>query len=246
MVFARESQLIINIIRRIFRYIASRLMRLSGVESELLSLRKRLEKISYEMDNGQLQTGWLHVQSLLSKGKLNNLHEAEFKIYSQWGDDGIIQYLVRNISIRNQSFLEFGVSDYRESNTKFLLLNNNWKGVVFDSDEKNITKIRQAEWYWRHDVGALPVWVTRENINEQLSSAGLRGDIGLLHIDIDGNDYWVWESITEILPTIVCIEYNSVFGSERAVSVPYRPDFDRFKAHDSGLFLEPLLVLCAI
>ena len=59
------------------------------------------------------------------------IRDAEFKVYSQWGDDGIIQYLIQNIPIKHRRFVEFGVADYRESNTRFLLQNNNWSGLVW-------------------------------------------------------------------------------------------------------------------
>ena len=61
-------------------------------------------------------------------------------------------------------------------------------------------------------------------------------EIGLLHIDIDGNDYWVWEALGAIEPAIAIVEYNSVFGPERAITVPYQPDFDRTRAHPSNLY----------
>src|SRR5579859_5594583 len=56
----------------------------------------------------------------------------EFKVFSQWGDDGIIQYLVNRLDIPNQTFIEFGTENYTESNTRFLLINNNWSGLVMD------------------------------------------------------------------------------------------------------------------
>jgi hypothetical protein len=78
--------------------------------------------------------------------------------------------------------------------------------------------------------------ITRENINGVIAAAGFSGPIGLLHIDIDGNDYWVWKAINIVQPTIVIVEYNSVFGSKYAVSVPYDPTFNRTQAHYSNLF----------
>lgn len=79
-------------------------------------------------------------------------------------------------------------------------------------------------------------FVTRENIDQLLEENGVTGEIGLLSIDIDGMDYWVWKAIEVVDPAIVVIEYNYRFGSEDAVTVPYRPDFDRREAHHSILY----------
>lgn len=168
--------------------------------------------------------------------QLDNIADAEFRVFSQWGEDGIIQYLLSKIPISNKVFLEFGVEDYRESNTRFLLMNNNWSGLVIDCDRQNVARIKASNLYWRNDLTAECEFITRENINLVIEKAGFRGDIGLLSIDIDGNDYWVWEAIDIISPRIVVIEYNNVFGKERAVTIPYRPDFDRARAHYSNIY----------
>src|SRR5215212_2223713 len=58
------------------------------------------------------------------------VRDAEFRVFSQFGEDGIIQYLIQNVPIENELFIEFGVQDYRESNTRFLLCNDNWRGLI--------------------------------------------------------------------------------------------------------------------
>jgi hypothetical protein len=176
------------------------------------------------------------VQSYKSRGLILNLHQAEFKVFSQFGDDGIIQYLVHRSQPLPDTFVEFGVGNYRESNTRFLLLNNNWRGLVLDGDEDSINYIQQDEIYWRHTLTACHVFITRENINELFQEAGFAGEIGLLSIDIDGNDYWVWEKIAIVDPVIVIVEYNSIFGPNLVVTIPYDPQFARHQAHYSGQF----------
>lgn len=172
----------------------------------------------------------------LKVSSIRNIHEAEFKVFSQWGDDGIIQYLINRIEIPVKKFIEFGVGDYSESNTRFLLLNDNWSGLVMDCSQKNVDSIKNDEIYWKHDLTAAHTFATAENINSTLSAAGFTGEAGLLHIDVDGNDYWVWKAIDCISPAIAIIEYNSLFGPERAITVPYDPEFNRMKAHHSGLY----------
>ena len=165
-----------------------------------------------------------------------NIHDVEFSVFSQWGDDGIIQYLIHAINIENETFIEFGVGNYLEANTRFLLINNNWKGLIFDGTEKNIHYVQNDSIYWKFDLTAKPLFITKSNINEAIKSAGFEGKIGLLHIDIDGNDYWIWEHIQVVDPEIVIMEYNSVFGNKSAISVPYKDDFFVSKEHFSNLF----------
>jgi hypothetical protein len=169
-------------------------------------------------------------------GPRRPLRDAEFQVFSQWGDDGIIQYLLHQVPSLPEVFVEFGVQDYRESNTRFLLMHDNWSGLVMDGSEQFVSFIQSEDIYWRYDLTAVASFLTRENINDVIRGAGFSGPIGILSVDIDGNDYWVWEAIDVVDPTIVIVEYNSVFGPDRAVSVPYDPGFVRTKAHSSNLF----------
>jgi hypothetical protein len=171
------------------------------------------------------------------KGKtITSLSEVEFKVFSQCGDDGIIQWLIHNIDCPNKTFIEFGVEDYRVSNTRFLLMNNNWSGLVIDGSKKNVGRIIKSEYYWKFDLIAKEAFIDAENINNLIAQADFKKEVGILHIDLDGNDYWVWKAITNISPIIVILEYNSVFGIERAITVPYDKKFVRNKAHYSNLY----------
>lgn len=197
-----------------------------------------------------------HEQLLLQNGKLlanaqhtwnvKKISDAEFQVFSQWGDDGIIQYLIKKVEPES-SFIEFGVEDYKESNTRFLLHNNNFKGLVIDGSSKHIQKIKQSNEYWKFDLTAVHSFITAENINEIFESNGFVGHIGILSIDIDGNDYWVWKAINSVKADIVIVEYNSVFGAERTITVPYDPKFVRANAHHSLLYAgTSLAALCQL
>lgn len=165
-----------------------------------------------------------------------NINDHAYKVYSQWKEDGIIQYLINNIEIKNKVFIEFGVENYTEANTRFLLVNNNWSGLVIDGGQKNIDYIKKDNIYWRHNLKAECAFITAENINTLFSKNGIGGDIGILSIDIDGNDYWVWQAIDSISPRIVIIEYNSRLGMGKSITVPYNPKFYRLSAHYSGIY----------
>jgi hypothetical protein len=164
------------------------------------------------------------------------LSSAEFRVFSQWGEDGILQAIVNAVNPANRTFIEFGVQDYRESNTRFLLVNNNWSGLVLDGSEFNINYSRNDPIYWQYNLKAECQFITRDNVNDIFRRCGISGEIGLLSVDIDGNDYWVWKSITSVNPAVVVTEYNARFGPDRAVTTPYAWDFVRSNAHYSQIY----------
>lgn len=184
----------------------------------------------------KLLFGKVLADSIANRKHVADLSQVEFRVFSQFGDDGIIQYLISQLRPKIPAFVEFGVQNYREANTRFLLQNNNWCGLVIDSSCEDIDAIKNDWYYWRHSLTALCKLVTRDNINALLLGSGMEGEIGLLHIDIDGNDYWVWEAIDVIQPVIVIAEYNSLFGRDRAITIPYSDNFNRVDAHFSGLY----------
>jgi hypothetical protein len=205
--------------------------------SKIDRARSALRK--YATYNGELQLlaqGRLMAELLKTKNDIKSLAEVEFKIFSQWGDDGIIQWLTHHLELRSKTFVEFGVSDYVESNTRFLLMNNNWSGLVMDGSPRNVDQIVKASYFWQYDLTAKAAFVDKENVNDLIQSAGLPKEIGLLHIDIDGNDYWIWQAIHVVQPTVVILEYNSVFGAERSITIPYDKAFQRTRAHKSNLY----------
>ena len=164
------------------------------------------------------------------------LRGKEFRVFSQWGEDGILQFLTREVPIERRAFIEFGVENYVESNTRFLLVNDDWSGLVIDGSADNIRYIREDPIYWRHNLKAECRFVTRENIDRILLDNGMSGEVGLLSIDIDGNDYWVWKEITAVSAAIVVVEYNARLGPEAVLTVPYDPAFVRAVADGSNIF----------
>ena len=163
-----------------------------------------------------------------------SLREAEFKAYSQFGEDGVIQWLLARVPIASRNFIEFGVGDYRESNTRFLLEHDGWSGLILDSGTGHVRFVEDTGLAWRGVIDARSAFITAENIGDLL--AGQPADTGLLSVDVDGMDYWILSAITTIRPRILICEYNSLFGPDRAVSVPYAPTFDRTAAHHSTLY----------
>lgn len=168
--------------------------------------------------------------------KLDSLEEAEFQVFSQFGEDGIIQWLIHNVVIQNKTFVEFGVEDYTEANTRFLLMNNNWSGLVMDGSEENINQLAKWNCLWKYDLSIKAAFITKGNINKLITDAGFKGDIGILSIDLDGNDYWILNAIDCVSPRILICEYNSIYGNEQKVCVPYDKEFVRSRVHYSNLY----------
>ncbi|MBD2269310.1 hypothetical protein H6F62_11165 [Anabaena sp. FACHB-1391] len=201
---------------------------LGAIFDKVISIQNKLIKI-------QETLGRIESRQLQSLDKLE-LQDNEFQVFSQWGEDGIIQMLLRHIEIPNKIFIEFGVENYTESNTRFLLINDNWAGLVIDGSPENISYIKQDSIYWQRNLKAVQAFIDQDNINKIIAENGIKGEIGILSIDIDGNDYWVWQAIDVVAPAIVIIEYNSIFGKDKAVTIPYDPSFVRSEAHYSMLY----------
>jgi hypothetical protein len=179
--------------------------------------------------------------------ELADLREAEFKVFSQFGDDGIVDALVARLGLPPEAerFVEIGVEDYREATTRFLLVHRNWRGLIVDRSDAHVQRLRESSLLWRHDLQAVTAAVEPDNVNELLRQHGFDRDLGLLCVDVDGSDYWIWEAV-EAEPALVVVEYNSVFGSARAVTVPYERGFDRTRAHHSNLYFGASLPALAL
>jgi hypothetical protein len=192
------------------------------------SLYRDLELVRY--NQGQ-------ILAELNRNKQSaNLQDYEFSVYSQWGEDGIIQRLLSLLPIANRTFIEFGVEDFNEANCRFLMAHDHWRGFVLDGSPRWIAKLRNADWFWKYDLRAEHAMVTRDNVNELLTKSGFDRDLGILSIDVDGVDYWLLEAVTAFEPRIIIMEYNALFGPERAITVPYDAAFSRRAKHYSELY----------
>ena len=197
---------------------------------EVDKVRRQNEQLEWRLQRMHRACGRIEMRQLADAP---TLQEAEFQGFSQWGEDGAIQWLLRRVPVERKFFVEFGVEAYHEANTRFLLTDCGWSGLVIDGDPGQVQIIRQSTYHWFHDLRAVASFVTAENIDDLLRENGASGDIGLLSIDIDGMDWHVWNAITASQPRIVICEYNSLLGDERAVTVPYDPAFQRARAHHS-------------
>lgn len=147
-----------------------------------------------------------------------------FKVFSQCDEDGIIQEIFRRVGTTNRTFIEFGVETGVECNTVKLLLDG-WRGLWLDGSTTGIANIRTNFSTFFNDgrLQALEAFINAENINSLFEQGGITGNIDLLSIDIDRNDYWVWKAIEVVQPRVVVIEYNASLRPPLSLVIPYEP-----------------------
>lgn len=205
-----------------------RLQRFLDIAPRLLQLDRRVEEI--KMNQGRILT------AMQRTGASGPLWQHEFKVFSQWGEDGIIQYLVNHLDIRHSTFIEFGVEDFAESNCRFLMMKDQWHGFVIDGSPANIQRLKASYFFWQHQLNCAAAFITRENVAELLELSGFNKELGILSVDIDGVDFHVLEELGAWRPAILIVEYNDAFGWERPVSVPYDAAFVRRQKHLSNQY----------
>ena len=108
-----------------------------------------------EIDRIRQTLGRMENRQLAALPQDGPLNAYEFGASSQWGEDGIIQHLLRHVCIQHRIFVEFGVESYVEANTRFLLVNDNWSGLVLDGAVENIATIRRDPIYWQRNLKAV-------------------------------------------------------------------------------------------
>lgn len=167
---------------------------------------------------------------------ISNLKDVEFKVFSQWGEDGIIEWLISKLKKIPEVFLEIGTEDYVESNTRFLLQNRNWDGYLIEANNEDVKKIKKKKFFWKHNLKISNLFINKENINKELVKMKIPKKIGLLSIDIDSIDYWVLKEINKIDPVIIICEFNPLFGEKKEITVRYKKKFIRKDEHYSNLF----------
>ena len=172
------------------------------------------------IDRKLAQTYSLQIEEYLYQNLFNNpryqqadkLNRFEFQAFSQFGEDGIIQEIFKRIGVTNRFFVEFGVENGSETNSTYLLYQD-WQGVWIDGSPENTAIINHSfsKLVGRKKLKAITSFITAENIENLFQQGEVPTEFDLLSIDIDRNDYYVWDAIKNYKPRVVIIEYNSIF-----------------------------------
>ena len=167
--------------------------------------------------------------------KIENLNDLDYKIFSQFGEDGIIDYLLKSLNISSPKFVEIGVGDYSECNTRYLFETTQPKGMIIDCIKNFEQKVKQNINLWKGDLTIIEKKINSANILDTLQQKNFLNNLDLFVIDIDGIDYWVLKKLPKNFSKIIIVEYNATFGPELEVTVPDQEDFDRSIYHYSNL-----------
>lgn len=166
-----------------------------------------------------------------------SLADVETRVFSQWGEDGILDFLLERLAVPRPRCLEIGVGDYLEANTRLLVELRGAAAVVVDASPRLVARVNSDDIAWRGTVVPVQMFVTRSNILDPLQEVHrLGGTPDLVSIDVDGMDYWLLDALPLDGCSIVVAEYNAVLGSTRPVTVPYSERFSRYAAHYSGIY----------
>ena len=160
-----------------------------------------------------------HLRAL---ARFSDLNAFERKIYSQNGEDGILHELLFRVG-RDRYFVEFGVWDGSECNTALLAEWYGWHGLLIEGDPILAEGLRSRHRVREDDVKVMCEFITRENIVDLFRRGGVPEEFDFLSIDIDGNDYWVWEALDAYRPRVVVIEYNGSLPAQSFWIMRYNP-----------------------
>lgn len=147
------------------------------------------------------------------RSDLTDLRAWESGTYSQFGEEGVIAGIFDAIGVRHRYCVEFGAKDGEAiSNTAHLRKALGWDALLMEGDPK-----------WR-GAGVHTEFVTAENVQALFAKYGVPPQFDLLSIDVDGNDYWIWNALSDFVPRVVVVEYNIFFSLDVAKVIRYRPD----------------------
>lgn len=154
----------------------------------------------------------------------------ERSICSQNGEDGVIAEILARIGVASRWFVEFGIEDGSQGNCVTLARDHGWSGLFIEVDDANYA-ILADRWKDRPEVRTLHALVTADTITALFAEAGVPSEPDVLSIDVDGNDYWIWEALEGYRPRIVVIEYNASLDPAATVAMP-RDDDHRWDGTD--------------
>lgn len=152
---------------------------------------------------------------------LPSLDEVQFRVFSQNREDGILLYFFI-IGTQNKTYVEIGAGNCQQFNTANLAINHGWRGLMLDGNKENVNSGKA--FFGRHpDTCLWPptvsnAWITRDNINELISSNCYSGEIDLLSLDIDGNEYWIIDALDVVQPRVIIAEYQFEWGPTISVT----------------------------
>lgn len=160
----------------------------------------------------------------------------EYSVFSQNGEDGIINFLLSMCKKKNRYFVEIGAADGLENNSANLAIVRKFSGIMVEGDPASSWRSKILGEF-NMGVDHLNTFVTLKSLPDIIRRMRYP-DPDFLSIDIDGNDYWILNAFLncQVRPKIICVEYNSTYGPEKSVTIPYQENFYFKSANPSGLY----------
>jgi hypothetical protein len=208
----------------------------------MFNLKKLLKKFSNisikqrEFDNIKIQIAknfFLNLQ--LNIKNIKNINQVFYKVFSQNGEDGIIQYILHSLRINNPKFVEIGTESYKESNTRYIYETNCCDGLIIDGYKNLEEEVSQFLSLYKGNLRIFNNMIESDSIIKILKQFNFDKDLDIFSIDIDGIDYWVIKQLPTKLSKIFIAEYNPFFGPELEITVPNIKNFNRTNYHHSNL-----------
>jgi len=179
----------------------------------------------------QISNQYRLMKKNFSPSEMPSMNDVGFKVHSQFEEDGILLYIFSMIGAKSKKVLEICAGEGIESMSANLIINHGWEGLLFDGDKKLVENglkfFGQNEMTWLHPPIFKQAWITRENSNDLISKNGFSGEIDLLSLDLDGNDYHIMEAMNVVKPRVIICETHNAIPSEKALTIPYKSDFNR-------------------
>ena len=191
--------------------------------------QRKLDQVKIQI----AQTFFLNLE--LNLDKIENLETVNYKVFSQHGEDGIIQYLIKRLNLKEIKFVEIGTEDYSESNTRYIYQTMNCEGLIIDPYKNLKNQIQKHISLSSNKLKIHNDYINKENILEILKKNNFEKNMDLFSIDIDGIDYWIIKELPKKISKIFIAEYNPFFGPKAEVTVPYKKNFNRTNYHYSNL-----------
>lgn len=210
-------------------------MILSNFFYKLINLVRFQFKNQDVLDTIKTNQGLMYFNSRSIDPKLQ-FNSYGFSVFSQYDEDGLINLLINGFDDIPKNFIEFGVGDFSEANCRFLIESLAWRGAIFEGNKKAFNRSCARDFYWKKNLSIFNKFLTKDNIQNELSKNNFVNNLGILSVDVDGNDWYLLEKSLIFNPYIIIVEYNSLFGSKYPVSIPYDPNFNRSRAHKSNLY----------
>ena len=147
------------------------------------------------------------------------LTRYELSCFSQNGEDGVLSEVLARVGIEHRWFVEFGIQDGREGNCVFLADVEGWNGLFMEADPGSFTRL-SAKYARTESVQTVETVVTPDNLDQLLATAAVPEELDVLSIDVDGQEYWIWESLRRHRPRVLVIEYNSALPAFEPLTLP--------------------------